>query len=110
MKIETQSAHITPADGNVFEDLGFAPEQAAAMKARSDRIISEKLTIKHSLMDNLAEWIEVKELKQAEAAEILGITRPRVSDLVNKKSVNFTIDALVDMLEKVGKRVQFSVQ
>ncbi len=110
MSIETQSMHITPAGGNVFADLGFEPEEAAALKAESQRIISEKLAIKHSLMTELADWIEAKQLKQAEAAEILGVTRPRVSDVINKKAIKFTIDALVDMLARTGKRVQLSVQ
>ena len=43
MSIEIESGHITPADGNVFADLGFAPEEAAALKATSQRIIAEKL-------------------------------------------------------------------
>lgn len=110
MSIETKSMHITPAGGNVFSDLGFSPEEAASLKAASDRIISEKLAIKNSLMAELARWIEIKNLKQAEAAEILGVTRPRVSDVINKKAVKFTIDSLVDMLERTGKRVSFSVQ
>lgn len=46
MSIETKSMHITPVGGNVFADLGFEPEEAAAMKAESQRIISEKLVIK----------------------------------------------------------------
>jgi len=110
MSIETKSMHITPTDGNVFADLGFEPEEAAALKARSQRIVSEKLAIKEALMIELACWIESKQLKQAEAAEILGVTRPRVSDLVNKKAVKFTIDALVDMLARAGKHVQLSVR
>lgn len=110
MSIETRSTHITPVGGNVFADLGFDPKEAAALKAESHRIISEKLAIKDSLMAELAGWIEVKKLKQAEAAEILGVTRPRVSDVVNKKAVKFTIDALVDMLARTGKHVQLSVR
>jgi len=109
MSIETQSMHITPAGGNVFADLGFEPEEASALKAESQRIISEKLAIKDSLMTELAGWIEAKQLKQAEAAEILGVTRPRVSDVINKKAIKFTIDALVDMLARTGKHVQMSV-
>jgi predicted XRE-type DNA-binding protein len=61
-------------------------------------------------MTELAGWIEAKKLKQAEAAEILGVTRPRVSDVINKKAIKFTIDALVDMLARAGKHVQLSVQ
>lgn len=33
--------HITPADGNVFLDLGFPPEEAAALLADSIRRIEE---------------------------------------------------------------------
>lgn len=87
MSIETKSMHITPVVGNVFADLGFEPEEAAALQAESKRIISEKLAIKESLMTELAEWIEAKHLKQADA-----------------------IDALVDMLARTGKHVQLSVQ
>lgn len=101
--------HITPVGGNVFADLGFEPAEAAALKAQSRRIISEKMAIKDSLMTELAGWIEVKNLKQAEAAVILGVSRPRVSDVINKKAVKFTIDALVDMLARTGKHVQMSV-
>ena len=110
MSTETKSTHITPAGGNVFADLGFEPQEAAVLKAESQRIISEKLAIKVSLMTELAGWIEAKKLKQAEAAEILGVTRPRVSDVINKKALKFTIDALVDMLARTGKHVQLSVQ
>jgi predicted XRE-type DNA-binding protein len=110
MSIDTKSSHVTPVGGNVFADLGFDPKEAQALKAASERIISEKLAIKTALMTELALWIESKELKQAQAAEILGVTRPRVSDVINKKVVKFTIDALVDMLARTGKHVQFSVR
>ena len=102
--------HITPVGGNVFADLGFDPKEAATLQAASRRIISEKLAIKESLMSELASWISEKKLKQADAAQILGVTRPRVSDVINKKSIKFTIDALVDMLARTGKHVQLSVQ
>jgi len=107
---ESIITHVTPVGGNIFADLGFRPEEAAKLLAETDAIISEKLAIKDSLMTELAVWIETKKLKQAEAAEILGVTRPRVSDVINKKAIKFTIDALVDMLARTGKHVQLSVQ
>lgn len=110
MDNETKSMHITSVGGNVFADLGFEPDVAAALQADSKRIISEKLAMKESLMAALAAWIKEKKLKQADAAKILGITRPRVSDLINMKTIKFTIDALVDMLSRTGKHVQMSVQ
>lgn len=110
MSIETKSMHITPAGGNVFIDLGFEPAEAATLQEKSKRIISEKLAIKESLMSEISVWINQKNLKQAEAAEILGITRPRVSDLIHKKSIKFTIDALVDMMARTGKQVMLLVR
>jgi len=61
-------------------------------------------------MSEISQWIADNNLKQIEAAAILGITRPRVSDVVNKKLPKFTIDALVDMVAKTGRDVQLSVQ
>jgi predicted XRE-type DNA-binding protein len=109
MKRNTKSMHITPVGGNVFADLGFDENEATALKAESNRIISEKLAIKELLMSELAVWIDERQLKQADAAQILGVTRPRVSDVVNKKTIKFTIDALVDMLARTGKHVQLLV-
>ena len=101
--------HKTPVGGNVFADLGFDAKEANLLKAESNRVISEKLAIKESLMSELAVWMDEQHLKQSDAAQILGVTRPRVSDVMNKKTVKFTIDALVDMLARTGKHVQLSV-
>ena len=110
MSSESIITHVTPVGGNIFADLGFEPDEAARLLAETDAIISEKLAIKDALMAELAGWIDAKKLKQAEAAEILGVTRPRVSDVINKKAIKFTIDALVDMLARAGKHVRLSVQ
>lgn len=109
MSIDTKSARITPAGGNVFADLGFEPAEAQTLQAQSQRIISDKIAIKEKLMGELALWIDTENLKQADAAQILGVTRPRVSDVINRKTPKFTIDALVDMLARTGKRVEFSI-
>ena len=54
-------------------------------------------------------WIAKHHLKQAEAAEVLMVSRPRVSDVVNKKTAKFTIDTLVEMLSRVGKPVKLAI-
>jgi predicted XRE-type DNA-binding protein len=48
-------------------------------------------------------------LKQAEAAGLLMVSRPRVSDVVNMKTSKFTIDMLVNLLARAGKSVQLAV-
>jgi hypothetical protein len=42
-RVQTRSEHITPAGGNVFLDLGFEAEEAARLKADTDRSIAEKI-------------------------------------------------------------------
>lgn len=49
-------------------------------------------------------------LKQAQTAKILMVSRPGVSDMVNKKTAKFTLDALVQMLSRTGKTVAISVK
>jgi len=109
-KIQTKSAHITPAGGNVFADLGFSEKEASVLQARSKKIIAAKLAVKEGLMTELAGWVQNRGLKQKEAAIIFGVSRPRVSDVINKKTIKFTIDALVDMLARAGKQVRVSVR
>jgi predicted XRE-type DNA-binding protein len=57
--IDTSITHITPKGGNIFEDLGFEPREAA------------KLKIKAQLMCQISEWIKEKQLKQEEASRRL---------------------------------------
>lgn len=49
MGIETQTAHVTRADGNVFADLGFPHDEANALQAASQQVIAEKLAVKMRL-------------------------------------------------------------
>jgi predicted XRE-type DNA-binding protein len=61
--------------GNVFRDLGFSAAEAEHLRIRSE------------LMAKLQAVIAARELKQAEAAEVLGVTQPRVSDLMRGESI-----------------------
>ena len=104
--IDTQIRHVTPSGANVFAELGFSAEEAARFQEESRVRIDHTLALKEQLMGELALWIKTSHLKQTEAAAILHVTRPRVSDVVNKKTGKFTIDALVEMLSRVGKPVK----
>ena len=103
------AGHITPVGGNVFADLGFEPVEAVALFEQSQKAIAKKLAIKAQLMDTLATWMVSEKLTQAKAATVLGISRPRVSDVIRHKNSNFTVDALIDMVVRTGQRVHISV-
>lgn len=109
MTIDTQIRHVTPAHANLFAELGFSPADAAQFQAQSQQQINDTRALKAQLMGELSKWINDNHLKQAQAAEILMVSRPRVSDVVNMKVSKFTIDTLVDMLSRVGKPVRLVV-
>jgi len=109
MKIDTEIRHVTKRGANLFLELGFAPEEAKRLQALSRKQINDTRLLKQQLMEALAGWIAEHHLKQAEAAEILMVSRPRVSDVVNKKTAKFSIDTLVEMLSRIGKPVRLAI-
>jgi predicted XRE-type DNA-binding protein len=109
MKVDTEIRHVTKPGANLFLELGFTPDEAARLQAASRKQINDTRLLKQQLMEELSVWIAKHHLKQAEAAEILMVSRPRVSDVVNKKTAKFTIDTLVEMLSRVGKPVRLAI-
>jgi predicted XRE-type DNA-binding protein len=88
MAVRTQRS-----SGNVFADLGFPKAEAAHLLIRTD------------LMIQLGKLIKERGLTQQHAAKALGVTQPRISDLVRGRIDLFTIDTLVEMLERLGVAV-----
>ena len=109
MSIDTEIRHVTKARANIFLELGFDSTEAEQLKTESQQQINSTLALKEQLMTELANWIAENHLKQSEAAAILHVSRPRVSDLVNKKVSKFTFDTLLTMLNRIGKSVHLAV-
>lgn len=90
-------ARVTASSGNVFADLGFAPGEAAVLALRAD------------LMGRLRLLIEERGWSQVQAAEQLGIGQSRVSDLVRGKWDKFSLDMLITLAARAGKRVEVAL-
>jgi predicted XRE-type DNA-binding protein len=90
--------HVTPADGNIFTDLGFPPEEAENLKVRS------------SLMIEIIGMVRERGLKQRQAAELFGVSQPRISELMHCRIDEFSIDALINMLAHAGMTVDVSIR
>lgn len=69
--------------------------------------IAENMKLRASLMMALSNHIA--HLKQDQAAKLLGVTQPRVSDLVRGKIDLFGLDALVNMASAAGLHIQLKV-
>ena len=75
---------------SIWDAIADSPEEAANLKLRSQ------------LMDAIKAYIDHENLTQEEAAKRLGVTRSRVSELVNGRISKFTIDKLVNMAARLG--------
>lgn len=71
---------------------------------------AENLKLRSSLMLALKRHIDREGLSQTEAANVFGVTQPRVSDLMRGKIELFGIDMLVNMLAAAGLRVKLLVK
>ncbi len=91
-------SNVIKSSGNVFDDLGFTREQ------------SGKLEIKSYLMLQIESFIKDKGMTQDQASKMMGVSRPRISDVMRGKIDKFTIDALVDMLTQAGLQVAVTVE
>lgn len=85
-----QENAITPSSGNVFVDLGFSHAEALVLTLRADVMIQLQLRIKS------------RQMTQREAAELLGVSQSRVSDLMRGKSDKFSLDMLMLFAAKLG--------
>ena len=87
------SKTVVNSSGNVFVDLGYSPDEAAVLQMRAD------------LMADLRKFIKTKKLTQAKAAEILGVSQSRVSDLTRGKWERFSLEMLITLATRAGMHV-----
>ncbi len=89
---------IEESSGNVFTDLGFSTQEAA------------NLVLRCELMDAVEKIIKENGWTQREAARTLGVHQPRISDLFQGHIDLFSVDTLVEWLDKLGKEVHLTVK
>jgi predicted XRE-type DNA-binding protein len=90
--------HFVEGSDNIFRDLDFPEGEAVNLIARSKLMMAVETVIRK------------QGLTQAEAAKVLGVGQPRVSDLFKGKIDRFTVDMLMKWLCKLGKEVTVSVR
>ncbi|MBA1188683.1 XRE family transcriptional regulator [Pseudomonas entomophila] len=72
--------------------------------ATHDAEKASKMALKMDLAIFITDCIKKMGLKQHEAAIRLNVTQSRISELANGKIEKFTLDAMMDMLDKLSFR------
>ena len=88
---------VTRSSGNVFVDMGFPAEEATVLAMRADLMVKLRLQIERS------GWTQMDASKQ------LGIAQSRVSDLMRSKWEKFSLDMLVTLAARAGRRPKITL-
>lgn len=83
---------------NVFETIGFSKEE------------SKELMRKSHLLDEILDIVKGEGYTQKDLAKILDQKQPHVSDLLRGKLGRFSVEKLIDFLEKLGATVELKVK
>ena len=96
MLTEDEEIEVTPSCGNVFADLGLPDPELLLAKA--------KLSVK------IERLIKERRLTQKQAAKLMGLTQPNVSDLLRDRLDGFTLDRLFRCLDALGQEIEIVVR
>jgi predicted XRE-type DNA-binding protein len=84
--------------GNIFVDLGFPEDEAINMLVRAE------------LMGEIRRIIREMGWTQTEAAKVLKVGQPRVAEIMSMKTQHYSIDLLMKLLSKLGKKVSVTIE
>ncbi len=95
--MKKKDRQLVESSGNVFVDLGFEQQEA------------ENLLVRARLMAAIKAYIESEGITQREAAERFNVAQPRISEIYRGKIELFSADKLINMLARVGRHVEISI-
>lgn len=96
MARKTTTTDCEDGSGNIFADLGLPHPEQELPKAR--------LTLQ------IYRIVKERHLTQAQAGEVLGVKRPRLSLLMRNKAGTFSVERLMDFLTALGHDVEIWVK
>jgi predicted XRE-type DNA-binding protein len=82
---------------SVWDAIEDSAVEAVSMKLRAE------------LANEIIEKMRERKLTQGKAADLIGVTQPRISDLMRGRLNLFSLDTLVDMADRVGLRTRMVV-
>lgn len=95
-KRKVQGMDVELGTGNVYADLGYAD--------------ADEILIKAQLVAKIAEIIKRKGLTQTQAAALLGMPQPKVSNLLSGRFRGISERRLMNCLTKLGRDIQIVVK
>ncbi len=95
-KKASEGARAETASGSVYVDLGY--KNFAEMETKANLVIE------------ISKIIKKKKLTQADAAEMFGISQPKLSELLRGRFRGYSVERLIYFLNALGKDVDIIVK
>ncbi|MDX1920207.1 MAG: helix-turn-helix transcriptional regulator [Candidatus Caenarcaniphilales bacterium] len=95
MQNSDPNSQFVTSSGNVFADLGLPNADERLAKAK--------------LIHAISELIRQRGLSQSEAAELLGINQPKISDLMRGKAFGYSIERLFRFLNALSIDIEIKM-
>lgn len=96
IKKKSEKTEFHVGSGNVFKDLGFENAEEALAKVR--------------LAMQIHKAIKSQKLTQKEAAKILDIDQPRVSDIIRGNLSRYSLDKLMKFVRMLGNSIEIRIK
>lgn len=93
---EMSDTRVEIGSGSVYEQLGFKKHEE--MKTKADLVME------------ISSAIKKKKLTQTKAAKILGISQPKLSELLRGHFRGYSVERLINFLNELGKDVDIIVK
>lgn len=94
--------HLSPggmtmeeSSGNVFADLGLPSPEEHLLKAE--------------LSLQIRRLIEAKGLTQTAAAKLVGLSQPKVNDILRGRLAGYSVERLLSVINKLGRNVEVRI-
>lgn len=94
-ELAISNEHVTVGSGNIFKDLNVPDPDYELMKS--------ELAVK------VSDIIKARKLTQKQAAEITGISQPRISQLMNDRLDKVSVGNLLRAAWRLGHRVEVHI-
>ena len=89
---------VEHSSGNVFKDIGYSDAEAINLLARAQ------------LMLKIRDIIAKNKWSQRETAKMLGVSQPRIAEIMSFNTKYFSVDLLLKYLARLGTKVSFKVK
>lgn len=93
--MNNDNIEIEHSSGNVFADLGLPDSDTHLLKA--------------GLVTRIEQYIHERDLKQIEAAKLLGLSQPDVSRLLRGDFREYSVERLFRLLTALGRDIEIKI-